>query len=452
MHRFRILIVGTLAVVTFLWTGGFVAPEPTASSQELVLAIRNGRLFDGTGAPPIGDAIVIIEGNRIAEVGPAGQVQIPPSARTIDAAGGLIMPGIIDNHTHVKDWVAEREDVFTPWVRSGVTTLVDNGTRPEFTASLRDLMGEVAQEAPRLFVAGPVLTIPGGYPVPVFGPEFVQFVTTPEEARAVVANMIDDQGVNLIKVAIEAGFGEDFDLSGPTEWPVLPPETLAAIAEAAHERGISVRAHVTHPRELQAALDADFDVANHTPIVPLSDELLQQAVDADMILVSTANIWGFISDSTSLTIAENLSRYAQLGGRVAMGTDAPIGHPPGQMPVLELQLLIDGGLTPTEVLVAATKHGAEAFGQGDELGTLEPGKLADIIVVAGDPLSDIGDMENVSIVVRDGEVVQPPSTTMPATGHGPVDAGQRQTFATIAGLLVMGALLVGVGLLAALRP
>jgi imidazolonepropionase-like amidohydrolase len=405
MHRFRLLIVVALTAVAVLCTNGLV--PPTAWAQEPVLAVHNGRLLDGTGAPPIDDGVVLIEGNRITQVGSAGAVEIPPFATLIDAEGGLIMPGVIDSHVHVAvaEFVSQQNDIFSPWLRSGVTTLVDNGMSLELTASVRGLLEEVAEAAPRLFIAGPVLTTPGGYPEPIY-PGNAQNVVGPDEAQLAVVYLVDVQGVDLIKVSIEPGFEADLD---DPMWPVLSLEELAAIVEAAHERGLSVRAHVSDPQAFDAAITAGFDVAAHTPAVPLTDELLQRAADADMILVSTARIWVFRSEDAPLAVAENVARYAGLGGRVALGTDFPgpgtAGEIAGEMPVAEMQVLVEGGLTPAQVLVAATKHGAEAINQGAELGTLEPGKLADIIVVDGDPLSDISAMANVTVVIRGGEVI-----------------------------------------------
>jgi imidazolonepropionase-like amidohydrolase len=391
------------------------------------VAVHGGRLFDGTGAAPIEDGVVLIEGNRIVAAGAAGDVAIPDNAATVDADGGLIMPGVIDNHTHLAaGWREVVGDHLTPWLEAGVTTLVDVGfprdgvTLPgglvvdDSVGLLRTLIAGLSEHPPRAYLAGPILTAPHGYPETRGGLDGLaaQGVAGPDDARARVARLIDEQGADLIKVAIEAGFDQDYDDDG---WPVLDPETLAAIAEAAHERDTTVRAHVTQEGELRAALQAGFDVAAHTPIEPLSDEILREAAEAGMIFVTTANIWG---PGGSQNAAENAARYAEMGGRVTLGTDFPFQEG-SEMPVAEMQLLVDAGMTPTEVLVAATKHGAEALGLGDELGTLAPGKLADVIVVDGDPLSDIADMGNVTVVIRDGEVivgdvVQPPPVTPPA--------------------------------------
>ena len=488
MRGFGLLIVFALAVAAVLATSGVVAPAPAVWSQEPALAVHNGRLFDGTGAPLIEDGVIVIEGNRIVAVGSAAEVEIPPGAETIDAAGGLIMPGVIDNHVHVTGPLGlQQQDILTPWLRAGVTTLVDTGTVRDgvvigdFTiadgvALLRNLVDAVAEEPPRVLVAGPLLTAPGGYPATRPEPDSAlgaQDVTSPEDGEARVARLLDEQNADLIKVAIEAGFDADYDDPG---WPVLPPETLAAIADATHQRGKTVRAHVTHVEEFRAALEAGFDATAHTPIVALPDELLQEAADAGMILVSTANIWG--GGGSLAAVQSNLSLYAELGGRVALGTDFPF-QSGSEMPVMEMQLLVAGGLTPTEVLIAATKHGAEAVGRGDDLGTLEPGKLADIIVVDGDPLSDIAEMANVSIVIRDGEVIvgeviQPPPTaapspttvpspsltppptatsapSLPHTGRGPADEEQPVRPTVVAVLVATGALLAGGWLLMARR-
>ncbi len=161
MHRVHLLIVVAVTAVAALSTHGLV--PATAWSQAPVLVVHNGRLFDGTGAPPIDDGVVLIEGNRITQVGSAGAVEIPSYATSIDAQGGLIMPGVIDSHVHVAWAASQQNDIFSPWLRSGVTTLVDNGMSLELMPSVRRLLEEVAEAAPRLFIAGPGLRTPSSF-------------------------------------------------------------------------------------------------------------------------------------------------------------------------------------------------------------------------------------------------------------------------------------------------
>lgn len=373
-----------------------------------LLVIRGGRLFDGTGGPVVEDAAVVVRSNRIAAAGPAGSVEVPRCAREVDAAGGTILPGIIDNHVHLRTHLERGEDVLTPWLRAGVTTLVDTGTAG--IARLRELARTVSPEPPRLYVAGPIFTgFPDGYPA-TRREEGVRQVAhglrDAAEARAAVARVIDEESADLIKVAVERGFFADY--ADPDGWPVPSPEILAAIAETAHARGKKVRAHVTQPGELAAILDAGFDATAHTPIAEVPEPVLARAARQGVLLTTTVNIWGG-GDDTTLTraVQKNLALYVRLGGRVALGTDAPLFQPGSVMPMGEIRLLAEAGLTPREVLLAATLHGAQALGLESELGTIASGKLADLIVVAGDPLADLAALERVRVVVRDGEVIAP---------------------------------------------
>jgi uncharacterized Ntn-hydrolase superfamily protein/imidazolonepropionase-like amidohydrolase len=371
-------------------------------------AIVNGRLFDGTGAAAINDGVVLFEGDRITAVGPAAEIAVPAGARRVDAGGGLIMPGVIDNHMHAlwpgSPLTTAGEDTMTPWLQAGVTTLVDTGSIRHTGRAGRALVNAMAHP-PRYFMAGPILTVPGGYPTTrreADMPMYAWPVSGAEEAYAVTAELIETEGADLIKVAIETGFDSDYDATDG--WPTLSMEELRAIVTAAHERGVMVRAHVTNPGEALAAARAGLDVLAHTPTHEMPDEVLQECRDAGLIFVSTANIWGYPRRERGRLVGPNLYRYHQMGGIVALGTDVPY-QPGSAMPIGEMDLFIEAGFTPAEVLVAATRNSARALGMEGELGTLEAGKLADIIVVDGDPLANIHAMANVSVVVRNGEII-----------------------------------------------
>lgn len=373
--------------------------------DDRTLAILNGRLFDGTGGSIVDDGVVIVRGNRIVAVGPASRVEIPPDALRVDAGGGTIMPGVIDSHVHLFPTLTNRfargDDIVTPWIEAGVTTMVDTGLVRHTVRASRALVASL-RHPPRLFLAGPILTVPGGYPTTRRETDaalIAREVSGAEEAYLTVARLIEQEGVDLIKVAIETGFNTDYHEAG---WPVPSPEDLAAIVRAAHDRGVRVRAHVSNPGEMEAALTAGVDVLAHTPIHPVPDELLRRAVEAGMIFTSTANIWGA---NRGVTVAGTLRRVHQMGGVVAIGTDHPYQRG-SEMPVSEMALLSSAGFTPAELLVAATRNGARALGLEDELGTLEAGKLADVIVVAGKPDEDLQALHDVRVVIRDGELIK----------------------------------------------
>ena len=407
---FQVVLASTLLAGLAAGPAGCAVTSVPGAESDAV-AIINGRLFDGTGAAAIDDGAVVFEGNRITAVGPAAEVEVPPGAHVIDAGGGLIMPGVIDNHMHAF-WpngamLTSDEDTLTPWLQAGVTTLVDTGTIRHTVRAHRALANSVAHP-PRFFMAGPLITVPGGYPTTRRENDIDMYAWTiegPDEAYEVTAKLIDEEEVDLIKVAVETGFDTDYD---STEgWPTLSMDELRAIVRAAHERGRMVRAHVTNPLELLAAAQAGVDIAAHTPIHEIPDEVLDEVATYDMIFISTANIWGWPQGERGRPVGPNLYRYHQRGGVVALGTDVP--YQTGSiMPVGEMRLFIDAGFTPAEVLVAATRNSAMALGMEEELGTLEVGKLADIIVVAGDPLTDIEAMTNVRVVVRDGEIIPMP--------------------------------------------
>ncbi|HUF47537.1 MAG TPA: FAD:protein FMN transferase [Vicinamibacterales bacterium] len=388
------------------------APAPQSSglrtpgvAVSAALAIVNGRIVDGTGGPVVDRGVVVVAGNRIAAVGRVGEVEIPRGALRLDAAGGTIMPGVIDSHVHLFPTLTQRfargQDIVTPWIQAGVTTMVDTGSVRYMTRAARALASTVPHP-PRLFMAGPMLTVPGGYPGTRREADaglITWEVRGADDAYATVVRLIENEGVDLVKVAIETGFQTDYRDTG---WPTLSPDELAAIVRAAHERGVRVRAHVSNPGELEAALVAGIDVLAHTPIHPVPDDLIQRAVDAGMIFTSTANIWGA---ARGRVVAGTLRRVHERGGVVAIGTDHPYQRG-SEMPVNEMRVLLDAGFTPAELLVCATRNGARALGLEADLGTLEPGKLADIIVVAGRPDEDLEALHDVRLVVRDGEVVK----------------------------------------------
>ena len=421
-------MVCLVLVMSFLVGCGtpVATPGPREELQSVSLVVTNGIVVDGTGTSPIADGLVAIHSNRIVAVGQSTDFKIPAEATVIDAGGGTILPGVINAHAHNVHTAATRRHLF---LLDGVTSVCD-------LAIPLSLMEELEQEesqsglAARGFKAGPIVTAPGGYPGPYHGLSISYEIQGAEQAEMAVRDL-HARGADYIKVALEPG-------SASEPWPVMILQELRSIVTTAHAHDLLVRAHVTNSDMLDIAIHAGVDVVEHVPMPPGSyenlEEMLDDAgnfripsklesqmvrmIDQDVVLVPTLDV---IIDDTFLrravasepelfiqAVLSVVRFYNDAGGLIAVGND--YGNPgvqPG-MPLREMKLLHSAGLSPLEVIQAATKHAAYVCGQSDKLGTLEIGKLADLIVVDGNPLDDLIAMGSVLFVVKEGEVALSP--------------------------------------------
>jgi imidazolonepropionase-like amidohydrolase len=359
-----------------------------------------GTLIDGTGADPLPDAVVTIRDGRVAAVGPSAQVKVPKTAQVIDVGGATILPGFINAHVHA----AYDEDTLKAWAQGGVTTVRDMGAFAPYSPKLfetRDQLRAISQCA-RLAAVGLFVNVEGGYPI-AYWDGYAVTIDSPADARQKVHQIIDD-GADVIKTAIESGVS--FGRSG---WPLLSPEEATAIVEAAHERDTSVSVHVTISRDLERALDAGMDDIAHMVTDRVSDELIARMVESDTYWVPTLELWQGVSRNYSVnhgkSAINNLGRFVEAGGKVALGTDydgaSNIDFDLG-MPIHEIGWMQEAGMTPLQIIVAATKHAAHVCNLGQETGTLEVGKSADILVVDGDPLENIHALTETKMVFREG--------------------------------------------------
>jgi imidazolonepropionase-like amidohydrolase len=246
--------------------------------------------------------------------------------------------------------------------------------------------------------AGPLVTAVGGYPFPV--PRYASVgedVASVDEARQLVTSLADG-GAGVIKLGLEQGYYANLG------WPLLSLDVVRAITETAHARGLRVTAHVTSVDEVRLALDGGVDDLAHAPLEPIPDEMMREMLNRRTSMATTATVWGVASASAQA--AANAKRYADAGGIVSIGTDyGCCGQAAGLPPYLqEMEFLRGAGMTPMQLLVAATRSGAIMANVEQQVGTLEVGKIADIIVVNGDPLSDLQALNNVSVVVQGGAV------------------------------------------------
>jgi len=360
-----------------------------------VLALVNATLIDGTGADPLPDAALVIQAGHIMAVGSRTEIEVPVDAKTIDLQGATLLPGIINTHVHL----GFDEEKLKAWAQGGVTTVRDLGAYPSTDLfSRRDTLLENDRCA-RLVAAGPMVTVPDGYPMVPWGFQGL-VITSPEDASEKTNQLLDD-GADVIKISLESGyiFREKI--------PMLSTEEAAAIAQAAHERGTLVSAHVTASQDLWRALDARVDDIAHMVTNTLPDQLIERLVENDVYWVPTLELWNNVGYGEERAIA-NLRKFVEAGGKVALGTDYAgynarfdLG-----MPITEIELMQEAGMTPMQIIIAGTQNAAHVCDLDHELGTLEVGKIADVLIVDGDPLEDIHALTNTRMVIHNGVVIR----------------------------------------------
>ncbi len=368
------------------------APSPaTLAVQAADLALVNATLIDGTGADPLAEAVVLIQGDRIVAVGPRGTINFAPETQTIDLQGATILPGFINAHVHF----AYDERSLETWALAGVTTVRDEGiisSRP-----LADLLAfrdktRADPKYARLVSAGYMTTVPGGYGD--------LFVSSPEDARQKMTEELD-AGVDLLKISLEDGY------AGRSGLPKLTGEEIAAIVAVAHERGTRVSGHLTQGAYLEQMVNAGVDDVAHIPYDFIGPEVLKSMVARDIYFTPTFTVFRNYGAPVSQCVA-NLRKFLELGGHAALGND--YGGGPGDfeqgIPMYEIEQMTKAGMTPMEIIVASTLNAAHVSNLEKELGTLEPGKIADILVVSGNPLDNLQVLQKVRLVIHQGVVIR----------------------------------------------
>ena len=400
-------------------------------------AIVGGTLIDGSGREPIADSTVLVgDDGRIAGIGPRVAVTIPEHASQVDAAGMTVMPGLIDCHDHLASFTY---DLLSRWgmteprstrtvriarviedtLQSGYTTIRDCGW---LDAGFKAAVNEGLITGPRLLVAaGPLGPTHSVQDRPTFSGHRRYSMPDPnipygvadgaDEIRAVVRENAR-VGADLIKV-FQTGFGRATHLGTDACYDL---EELKALVLESHEQGRRVACHAVGGPGLRTAVEAGVDSIEHGCYLDLDHDLLRMMADKDMTLVPTLTVFAHHSAEGNPVAQvearefrehhiETVQQAMRLGVRVVAGTDAG-GWFHGNNAV-ELDMLVDAGMTPMEAIVAGTGEAAACCGIDGELGTLEAGKLADLLVVDGDPLRDVTvlqDRERVRLVLKEGQV------------------------------------------------
>jgi imidazolonepropionase-like amidohydrolase len=390
----------------------------TPRGPEGTLVLRGGRVFDGTGAPARA-ATVVIERNKIARVLAANSTDWPRDARVVDVSGMTVMPGLIDLHTHLT-YIDPPGKTALPYddpevtlrgverlryfLESGITSVKDVSSAGDVTFRLKEWVNENRVAGPRVFPVGQLITSIGGHGAEggdLVTERAVRVATGPVEWRGAVRDMFN-RGADAIKVA--SHFSRD--------------EIRAAVDEA-HALGLKITCDC-ETFYIQWAVEAGVDMIEHP--LPRTDETIalmaQKGVEAvPTVYIYTilfANSGGGYFGSTSRRFMFNdslnfgvLQRMKRAGIKMGIGTDLVVDwfrYLPAPY-INELKYFVDAGYTIPEALVVATKTSAEMLDMGDKLGTIEAGKLADVIVVNGRPDENLDDLTKVTTVIRDGYVV-----------------------------------------------
>ena len=406
------------------------------------IAIKAGRLFDGTGDAARRDQVILIKGDRIKAVGPAGEVAIPEGARVIDLSGSFVLPGLIDCHTHLGSRADRFDEINrfkdTPFqsafaavlnarktLEAGFTTVRDLGGKPFLARDLRESIDEGFLTGPRIVASGPGISMTGGHgDLNNFAPQ-VRVAMFPEERDFRIADGVDQvrrvvraqlkHGVDVIKINASGGVLSRGDSPGAPQYTV---EELRAAAEEAHAAGRKIAAHAHGAQGIKNALLAGIDSIEHGSLI--DDEGIRLMKERGAWLV--ADIYNddyLLGKAREFKIPEefiakekligqlqrtNFAKAVKAGVKVAYGTDAGV-YPHGDN-AKQFATMVQYGLTPARAIRSATADAAELLGRGNDVGRVAPGLYADLIAVAGNPLDDVRALETVEFVMKGGKTVK----------------------------------------------
>lgn len=420
---------------------------PPAIAQQPTLVVENGRVITGDGTV-LEEASVVVAGDSILSV-----TQHPveaPNARRIDATGKTVLPGLIDAHVHLTVPADARDstalgqhldervpEILNGFLAHGVTTVRSTGGYWPWVGDLRDKLDKGEIRGPRMVTSGPVLTAEGGHPAttvcagmysgvtpghtdPFCRSHLAREVEGPDEAREAVRRLADG-GVDQIKLVS--------DTTSPPDPVQIRTETVEAVVDQAHQEGLEAVGHVFEADLMETYARVGMDGFVHLPFFfeEPPDRLARVLAEQDTPVTSTlAVVLLFTTEPAGPVFegedprrerieswAEKAAILAEAGVPIVLGTDwcdcVAGEHPaiqPGAVTITEMQMLQWGGMSRQAIIHAATVNAARALEMGDQVGTLEAGKLADLIVVDENPLEDLSALEDVEVVLRGGEIVR----------------------------------------------
>lgn len=382
----RLLAVAGLAAAAAM-------PEAISaqSPPDSVLAVTSARLIDVVSGTVIPQGLVLVRGGRIAAVGSRDSIRIPAGSRVMDLGDATLLPGLIDAHVHLLLGGPPRANAEAT-LRAGFTTVQDLGALRYANLSLRDSVQDGRWSGPRIIGAGPWLGVSGG---------ICDFSGIGVRDRSELLQRIRtdaERGADVIKLCVTGWPAAGFAHPDSVE---LAEETVAVAVAESGRLGRPAVAHAVGRAGAASAVRGGVAGLAHSAF--LDDETIGLMRTRGTWLASTLVSFQQGTDTASFQALWTRMQAAHRGGvRIILGTDA--GVVPHGTNARELAALVRLGLTPIDALRAASIRAAQALGVADRLGSLAPGKVADLIAVTGDPLTDIRMMEKVVFVMKDGAV------------------------------------------------
>ena len=417
----------------------------TSAAEPATIALKAARLFDGKAKALITNGVVIVQGDKIVDAG--SNIAIPQGAQVIDLGDATLSPGFMDAHTHLTaDYsgnynerrlkevdlnVSEQAIIATTNARAtleaGFTTVRDLGSRfvgsKEFVdVALRNTINHGVVPGPRMLVATYGIGATGGHFDPTAGfrdllfgrePDYSEGIADGPDAVRHAVRFEVKNGADVIKAAVSGGV---LSLTDEVDTPQFTPPEIAALVDETHRLRKKVAVHCHGDQAAKDAIEAGVDSIEHGSF--LKPETLQLMKTKGTWLVPTlmATEWVLAKldsyppalqakgKAAGAARTEMFRNAVKLGVKIALGTDAGV-YPHGQN-AKEFKLMVDLGMPPIEALRAGTSADAELFGLTTKVGTLEKGKLADIVAMPGDPTTDITATERVSFVMKEGTIVK----------------------------------------------
>jgi len=366
-----------------------VEQDKALNNEEGILILKDVNLIDGTGEPLRANTYILIEEGKIKAIGTQAEVKIPSEAIVVDLKGATALPGFINAHVHQ----AYNEENLQNWLNAGVTTVRCLG--PGMEEDFIEIRDELNLNLNNAFIvsATPILKVKNGYG---YGNAVV---SSPEDAKSKVLDYIDS-GVDIIKFSIED------NLPPGNNCELIPDDVIKSIVDAAHSKNIKVSVHISSTKYLKKAIDAGVDDVAHMVVDNLDTDTINDMINKNIYFEPTLELWNGVGWG-SIAVS-NLSKFYKAGGKIAFGTDFAGYTTPfdKEFPITEVKLMKDAGMSNMDIIVAATKNAAYVCGMDKEIGTVEIGKKADLLIVDGDPLEDIYVLNNAKIVIHSGIIIK----------------------------------------------